>query len=557
MRPPIVISVALALFITCGVVLDRITWFDPVREVMHTDSVSAGALKQGPLGEVLRGNGFVHPAFEDRDLHPRWGKLKSREVYRLSDEVWPVPDSAPLATEFLHDEWPLISIAVDERDLKDPKRGIFSNWQQAWERPAHASYFEGRELLGTTRCGIRLHGHSTRMPRMRDEHGASLRLYFRDTYGAESFPQGLIFEGESNPKAHLIVRGESAVSSALSFDIVRRIGGHAPEMRPALFVLNGELQGLYSLSEHLTKRMWSRRLGHNSFAFHRSRSPATPFDINAYEDFREWVQSLQPGEFTWERVSERVDIDALVRHLFPILWCGTDDWAQGAAILDRSEDDPVWRWVNWDMDRSFRPSTAEGQGGVWRKDCFDLILGENLPDPLLYPDLNNERQIQRSEVRGRLFGGLLRDDEEFRRFLVDATTGYMNHELNSAFLRERLSFYRGFEGTPGIGRRSLETLEKFLRHRSRFFRQEFERVLGLEPSVEIEVTAPEGVDLLIDGRFEPGTYRGHYFPGQVVHIEVATDDESATHRWRIDAQELVAPSLQHEVSGAASISLLP
>ena len=552
-RATVVIPLSLASFVGAALWIDSIAWFDPLREVMVEDAVPSKAVRKGPLGEILRTTGMVHPAFEDPRKEARWRAAGGHEVYRLTDDAWPLLDSVAPAEPFLHERWPLVSLSLDERNLNDPARGILTHWEQAWERPGHVSYFEGKEWKGSANCGVRLHGNSTREPRLRAIQGASYRLYFRDTYGGESLPLGLLNPLEEDPFAHLIVRGESALSSALSFDIVRQLGGDAPHMRPVLFVLNGELKGLKSFSEHLTKAMWRRHLGHNQFAFYRNRSDAPLLDRNAYWGFHKWVEATQPGQFSWERMGARVDLDGFVRHMFSILWCGTNDWAQGAAVLDRSEDEPRWRWINWDMDRSFRHDLPGSTTRTSRKLCMNLVLDDLLADPDLSPVLREQTLLQSTEVRGLLFRGLLRDDERFRRFFIDSCTSFMNHELGPEFLRERLNLYRSFEGTPGISPKSIRELIEFLTNRSAFFREELQRVFGAGESFEVTVTAPAGAQLRIDGHPHVAPYRGHYFAGQSVRVSSQGMHGSRTVNWRVGERIVSTMRLEEPVNGPLAI----
>ena len=520
---------------------------------MRNDVVPGEALATGPMSRVLRTNGmFRAAADEDGDF-----------VYRLQEQRLPIADSTAAAMPFLREDWPLISVTVNEADLHDPESGIFANYEQRWEVPAQISYFEGEELITQMPVGLRLHGNSTRRPEVRAKYGASVRLYARETYGDDDLPLEQIFDGEAAPATRLIIRGESALSSALSFDIVRKIGGSAPEMRPGLYVLNGEVQGMFSLSEHLTKDYWAEELGHGDFSFYRYRGNSSKADAGNYEDLHGWVARLEPGDVTMAKVGENVDLESFIRHMFPILWCGTDDWAQGAAYLDRGPRFQLWRWVNWDMDRSFRHSTGNDASNseVWRKMCFDLVLADLSADPAISNELKEANRVQREDARCLIFAGLVRDDPKFNDVFAERAMGFMNHELGADFLSERYDWYLQFGGKPGIAPRALDTAKLFLRRRSAFFREDMARVFGLGDSFPVRVAAGPGEEqtLMIDGRLEALPYVGYYFPGQTITVEVpglvkAEGDLERT--WRVGSKLVEGARLELRVEAKVEIRAL-
>jgi len=552
LRPGLTISLGLIAFGAAGFLLERATWFDPIREVMQAPAVPARTLEIGELGQILRGQDIVYST--RTPVTDRWRLHQQRAVLRFNPDHSTPPPSESLAADHLVGSWPLICLSVEEPDLYGADRGILANWREKWERPAHVSYFVGAEHVFSGYCGVRLHGDSTRLPRIWYQIGPSFRLHFREEYGTDRFAPGTLFGPECEPVQRLIIRADSPFNSAIGFDIVRRLGGDAPAMQPGLFVLNGEAPRIRSFCEQLSRRMWSARLGHENFYFHRNRSPDTPADHEAYTQLRAWASSLEPGELTIERAESRVDVEHLTQHLFSIIWCGTDDWAQGAAVLDRTEENPRWRWVNWDMDRSFRHSSSGERGLVWEKDALDLILGEKELPPEVAGHRLVERRLQTGSVRGLVFKRLLRDDPAYRTFFVDRATGWMNHELAPAFLEERLQHYSAFADPRFTGDpEEFTRLVYFFRFRSDVVREDLSSTLDLGPPIRCEVAAPEGATLLIDGRRCDPPYVGWYFAGQTIEVEAAEPDETSLRGWRVNGEEHDGARLRLPVRGELTI----
>lgn len=530
---------------------ERSPWFAPVRAAMRSDSVPRAVLEDGALGRGLAGLELVHPAHLPHE--ERWRGRRPRGVYRLGRPTPPPPNSVPAATPHLVDAWPLISVTVNDEDLNDPSRGLYPNWQESFEVRGHMAYFEGHSLVASAPCGVRLHGDSTRRPEARARHGPGLRLSFREPYGRSDEDLGLALWDEPTPLERLVIRGDSPLYCSLAFDISRQVGAGAPAMHPALFVLNGELLGLRSVTEHLSRRTWRARLGHDDFYFYRPRSRPEPVDYRAHEALRRWALGLSAAEVTMDRIKGRVDLDNLERHLFTILWCGTDDWAQGAAVCDLRAEEPRWSWVHWDMDRSFRPSVKSAAGETWRKPALELLLGQGTVDAEAHPNLALEQAGQRDSVRGILFRSLVRDDPEFRRRFTELACELMNHELAMPFLRERLTYYHDFRAPGGLAAETFQRVVDFALRRSSFVREDLARVFELPAAVPCQVSLPEGLTALIDGRPWSTSYRGWYFPGQHLTLRVAPESALQPGGWLVQRERLLDQELDLTVDGPLEI----
>lgn len=529
-RRALVVVGTLFALIGSGVAIDELDWFAPLRAVVRDRTVDREALDRGALGEILLSEGLVYPTNSAED--GRWRRRQVRPVYRADPTRRPVEPVAPPADALAHG-WPVVAVSIDEDRLYDDERGLFVNWEERWEAPAHVAYFEDGEQLFETGCGLRLHGGTSRKAYVQEERGVtwrSVRLYFREGYGLDQAPDGVFFGPEYDPIDRLVVRGDSAISSALSFDISRRLGATAPPMRPGLYVLNGEIQGLFSMTLHLTRSVWEEVLGHEDFAFYRMRGGAVPEDEAAFHELEDWVASLAPGEFTWEGIDARVDLDHLIRHLFTIAWCGTDDWAQGAAVLDRSEDEPRWRWVHWDMDRSFRYSlTVLEDQEPWQKHGIDLLLGRGEVEE----GLLRERDFQLDGVRGRLFAGLVRDSEVFRQRFAAFASEAINHRLSRDFFVDRLEYYSTYTTASGIGRSERQRVVQFFRRRSPFLQAELARAFGLDGPFALTLVVPVGLEVQVDGQAVPPDWSGSYLAGQEVVLDARGGVKGT---WQVDGR---------------------
>jgi len=284
MRGTKAIICGLVLFVAGGFFLERSAWFVPLKQSLRCQTVPTGLLGYGAMGKVIKDLGLVKAVENDYSRFPKtlgdvninipiFQKQRQVGTYLFAANpggIEEFPSSRVINEECFREGWPLISIVADHNDLYGYERGIAvrkglvppaERKGLEWERFASISYYEHGKLLFATGAGLRTHGQIAK----------SFRLYFRDEYGADQFKSGVLFDSESQPIKRLVVHDDYPhglhFTTSLAFDIARQIGCVVPEAKPVIFFLNGKSQGLYWISEHLSKKQWESHFKHDNFLF--------------------------------------------------------------------------------------------------------------------------------------------------------------------------------------------------------------------------------------------------------------------------------------------------
>ena len=482
------------------------------RRVMSSPRVRADVLDGGSLGDSLRKLNLVEtvPPGEAWRFGTKSRGAHIELVYGAKPIAIDAVELMPTLAKPAPDEL-TVSLSIHARDLTDPRLGMLPNPDIKLEKPASLALFRGEELLFQTRCGVGLSGHPQRFQR----GWASFRLYLREEYGVEQLPAGVIRDTLAEYTDRLNVRAASITSSNLGFEVANRIGALAPGMERCRLVLNGEDQGLMSLTEHLSRRTISRRLGHDDYDFYRSRADATVRDRREAKAMRRWVNRLGPDDFNTAKVGQVIDLDNLARHLFGIMWCGVDDWAQGARLRDRRADHPLWTWVHWDMDRGFQHSYSKQPCLVWQKAGLDLVLGVREVEQK--GDRPQTFHSQQTSLRAIVFKGMLANDQEFRDLFLSIAARSMNHLLTREWM-EPLIVELG-SGLEAVELRDATGAARaYMGQRSKWMMKDICDLMGLGAPVWIRLRGPQGVELTVDGYPVGPKYSGWYFPGQTITV---------------------------------------
>jgi hypothetical protein len=412
--------------------------------------------------------------------------------------------------------YPLVSVVADPRDLWNEDTGLIANPTgrgRDWERFAYASFFDKGGLVFATGAGLRIHGGRSRVGSEKKSFG----LFFRRRYGDAGIPSQLLFSPPHASLPRVVLHNDVRFDrtgrrwqfvNPLAYDIATRIGSITPRTRPLRFLLNGERQGVYVLTEHIDEAFFEARFGHSDFHFEPSESSTR---------LRSWARDTQPFDAV---VANRVvDLDNLTSWVVTILFCGTTDIWQGTLARDRRSPEARWFWVTWDLDHSFM-DLYQRAPVPWEIDTFDSLLGA--------PD-----------ARSRILGRLLDSDPQYRERFIRTVARVLNHVLTPAFLQERLTHYRIVAGMYDIQPRDfLDRIEEFFARRPAVVRRLMRQYAGAGEPIPVRVAIPDGAALEIDGHRTTGAYDGTYFAGTPIMVTVPAELRQQFAGWSVNGADL-------------------
>ena len=509
--------------------------WQPLRKSLQRSTLPFGMLAYGAMGKILRQLQCIQVLPNDYtfDTHPPahtlWStrplvKKKTQigiQVYGC-DAITPaeLPSSAIIPQTVRDDSPALLSLVLDQHDLTDPDLGLLTNPNakgRNWERPAFLSYFERGKLLFASGVGLRIHGGVAR-----DAPQKSFRVYFRDIYGAAQFAPRILFDQHSDPALRLVVRSayETAglFANSLAYDISRQIGALAPHTQPVKLFVNGAEQGVYILSEHISEGYLRAHFGHTQFVLAQSANSAPPVSGSdqQYRQFMAWATDRSP--LSMSAAAQKIDLDNFVRWLLSVLFCATPDALQGPVLLNVSQPDAKWFWINWDMDHSLAVTNLNDAENAWEEDIFARFY---LRDP-------------RSFLYHRLRLGSAEFRSYFNRLFVDT----MNHRLTDEFLQERQRHYAMLASAFKVDAHEFNAdVANFLTYRKAVLRDQMKTYFAAGNSYPCHVQGPADARFEIDGYPAQPGYLGWYFKQTAITVSLTETGQRTFSHWLINGKE--------------------
>ncbi len=263
-------------------------------------------------------------------------------------------------------ELPILSIIADPADLWDEERGIYANHDgrgREWERPVDLTYVEAQGQTGFhIGGGLRIHGEWTRW--FSDKK--SLRLYFRDEYGARKLQYPLFGdEGQiafDNLYLHNSDKDLLLFRNQLTERLFTQMGGYAVRGRPLLLFLNGEPWGIYNIRERIDERFLRQTYGVPSAAINdtpniagRQSAAQRASDLPHWQNVIAFVREndlADPENYAY--LQTQVDLANFVDYYLLQMYIANTDWPHHNMHQFRPwTPGGRWQWIVWDNDLAF------------------------------------------------------------------------------------------------------------------------------------------------------------------------------------------------------------
>jgi hypothetical protein len=529
----LVSQLVMAALLLVVVLAVHLSPMNKVRLSLRSQSVSTGLLDYGEKGKILKTLGLVYGVRDDltrpnRDVSDsvqtnlfQKKREKGEYVYQANPgSGFQLPSTLAAKGAEFRKHWFLASLAVDQAALTDTNTGITSNPNlrgRRWERRATVSFFDHDNLVLATSAGVRIQGGNPLEEPGYTGADRSYRLYLRYDYGVDSVPASVIFSGGKSPLKRLVFRKSRLFANELALDIAKRIGALVPHHMPIILYMNGNNLGVYTLLEHVGRRQWQARLGHDNFYFVRHGGTTDEASVSNYRKAWTWF-SENRAQIGIERVSEKIDLHNLTRNLFSLMFCGANDRFQEAAVLDNSEIDPRWRWVTWELSDCFQNKWALPNGEAqWQQAALRQVVARD-------PATQSWNPTYRS-FRSDLFAQLLNNSPEYVEYFLRTVTDALNHEITSDFLESRHAHYESlleqFHDPLLEGQiEDFRSVRDYLKHRPDYIREDIQAAFGLEGVHTVNVSLPGRKPFAVDGHAINGHYSGRYFSGQTIEVRL-------------------------------------
>ncbi len=242
-------------------------------------------------------------------------------------------------------------------------------------------------------------------------------------------------------------------------------------------------------------------------------------------------------------VEEEVDLINMTNWMISILYAGVTDPFQGAALLDETDPNARWFWVNWDMDHAFM-DLYDQAALPWEIDNFNGRSGV----------------LKKKKPRSIIFDRLRRESPEYRIFFLRRITEVLNHILTPERVSQKVARYEDIASSYGISDRTfLEMLQDYVKGRPAALRRQLNTFFDAGDSYRLSISSRIPLDIRVDGYQVGQAYTGWYFADTPARITIPESDRQLIGAWVVNGDEILMsePNIELNLSSDTHVEIMP
>jgi hypothetical protein len=469
---------------------------------------------------------------------------------------------------------PVVSISVDPIAMFDTAVGLYPNYTEEIEIPAHIELLEPNGTLGLSQLvEIEIQGTTSAELPMK-----SLAIKAKASLGDEVFDYKIFPDLDWEPYRSFMVRNSGqdwnytmfrdALASSLAADLSDVAGLidqprlHTQGYRPGVVYINGAYWGLHNIRERSDNGYLKTHfdLDETEVDFLDELDEIREGDLNEWNKLQSFLLSRDfSQQANYDALTGMVDVEEYMDYVLFNLFIDNQDWPGNNNRRFREKSpDGKWRWMVKDLDFSFGLFTSTG----WNTSTFT----DNSLQRLLHPHPYN---WPNPEWSTRLFNSL-RENPGWRQRFINRMADQLNVLYQPARISRRIDQFLAYYA-PEVARNNdrwhnllnqkanAEKMRTFGNGRAGAVRQHFVDAFA-EATGIAEVTlavSPAGSGEIRFSSIRPDSsqfpWRGTYFTGNEIPATAIPARGFVFDRWS-GASTAASASTNIRLSANASLT---
>lgn len=203
------------------------------------------------------------------------------------------------------------------------------------------------------------------------------------------------YEGRTEYRLNAMSRDPSALKTMLSFRVFDLIGTPTPQRRYVSVSLNGEPIGVYILQDKIDEAFFRAR-GQVATRIYAARDTRATMEMTAgvatsftsrvgpdlFGDLERLVALIndEPSTDNRRELERYLDVDSVLVYMAASTFIGNNDGIDNNYILARTREEPQFSMLAWDLDFTFRTTTARDDGGLFARNAMMRRFFHDDPD---------------------------------------------------------------------------------------------------------------------------------------------------------------------------------
>jgi len=290
--------------------------------------------------------------------------------------------------------FPIVNITAGDDLLFDPAIGIYPNYTEDIEIPAHVELIETNGTVGFSQIAeIEIHGSGSAAAPQK-----SIALKAKKSLGGKKFEYPVFDDLNFDAYRSLIVRNSgqdhniTMFRDALVSSLVRDLSDvngiiEPPKLytqghRPSVVYINGEYWGIHNIRERMDKRYLKVHfdLDDDEVDFLENNDEVKEGDLVEWNSVVDFLNNNDlTNDASFNELNEKIDTDHYLDYVVFNLYIDNYDWPGNNNQRWREKvPNAKWRFMTYDLDFTFGLFTPQGwNSGVWFNNSISRLSNEN------------------------------------------------------------------------------------------------------------------------------------------------------------------------------------
>ncbi|MCL2101887.1 MAG: CotH kinase family protein [Fibromonadales bacterium] len=268
---------------------------------------------------------------------------------------------------------PVVSIAVDPKDMFDPVTGLYSmgpdaspnsphygaNYWEDTQLPIQIDFFEsGARLAWSYPAGIQIFGNYSR-----GHPKKSVAIGFKEKYGQKNLKYSLLPEHPNLTKFKwFLLRnngnnfGKDYIRDMLMTSLTEGLGIDYQKGRSVIVYYNGEYFGIHNLRERSNGDYFETNhdIDEDFIDLVKGNNEVSRGSDADYQDILRWLGNVTLNDENLSQLERRIDVDNYTNYMQSEIYFANKDWP-GNNLKRWRSNRPLskWKWFLYDTDFGF------------------------------------------------------------------------------------------------------------------------------------------------------------------------------------------------------------
>lgn len=285
---------------------------------------------------------------------------------------------------------PVLAVLADSLSLFGPE-GIYTNYDQPWERYCRINYFADGNLEAEANAGLRIQGASSTFMSKK-----GFRFFFRGDYGTPEFKFPVFGPENIQSFQKLVVKPGydddmtmdygTLLRDALAVELWKKTGGIKQLSSFIILYLNNQYWGIYNLRESVDENFVKSHTSLVNFDLVRLRNEGPDLEYGSLKNWSAMYDLAINSDLSlsqnYQKLAETLDMDEFA-NLMAFVQCTVYySWGWGISMFRDAQSSAKWQLSIWDADRAFNNPEWNGFEAP-EKDNTGLYWANNITRNLM------------------------------------------------------------------------------------------------------------------------------------------------------------------------------